>query len=67
MAKERFIKNVLGRMANCKKEEIIKHQIDIFREVDEDIVSRLEKATSVKEYDGIGNVQIARRVEWRRM
>jgi len=55
-AKERFINNVSGHMANCKKEEIIKRQIAIFREVDEDIASRLEKATGVNGYDGIRNM-----------
>ena len=55
-AKERFIHNVSGHMVNCKKEEIIKRQIAIFREVSEDIASRLEKATGVKGYDGIANL-----------
>lgn len=32
-------------MANCKQEEIIKRQIAIFREVSEDLVSRLGIAT----------------------
>ncbi|KAH6716584.1 catalase-like domain-containing protein [Leptodontidium sp. MPI-SDFR-AT-0119] len=52
-AKERFIGNVSGHMANCKEEEIIKRQIGIFREVSEDLASRLEKATGVKGYPGI--------------
>ncbi|KAL5318326.1 hypothetical protein ACEPPN_013385 [Leptodophora sp. 'Broadleaf-Isolate-01'] len=52
-AKERFIGNVSGHMANCKEEEIIKRQIGIFREVSEDLASRLEKATCVKGYPGI--------------
>jgi catalase len=52
-AKERFINNVSSHMANCKREEIIKRQIAIFREVSEDLASRLEKATGVKGYDGI--------------
>lgn len=52
-AKERFVKNVSGHMANCRREEIIKRQIGIFREVSEDLASRLEKATGVKGYDGI--------------
>ena len=47
-AKERWIGNVSGHMANCQKEEIIKRQIAIFREVSEDMASRLEKATGVK-------------------
>ena len=57
-ARERFIKNVSGHMANCHKEEIIKRQIGIFREVSEDIATRLEKATGVKGYDGISGVSL---------
>ena len=57
-ARERFIKNVSGHMANCHKEEIIKRQIGIFREVSDDIATRLEKATGVKGYDGISNVSL---------
>lgn len=56
-AKDRFIKNVSGHMANCKKEEIIKRQIAIFREVSDDLATRLEKATGVKGYDGIANLR----------
>jgi catalase len=52
-AKERWIKNVSGHMENCKDEEIIKRQIAIFREVSEDLATRLEKATGVKGYEGI--------------
>ena len=55
-AKETFISNVSGHIANCKKEEIIKRQIAIFREVSEDLVTRLEKVTGVKGYDGIANL-----------
>jgi len=55
-AKERFINNVSGHMANCKKEEIIKRQIAIFREVSDDIATRLEKATGVKGYNGISEL-----------
>ena len=47
-AKKRWIENVSGHMSNCRKEEIIKRQIAIFREVSEDMASRLEKATGVK-------------------
>ncbi|KAH6673123.1 catalase-like domain-containing protein [Halenospora varia] len=54
-AKEIFIKNVSGHMANCK-EEIIKRQIAIFREVSDDLATRLEKATGVKGYDGISEL-----------
>lgn len=56
-AKERFIGNVSGHMANCKKEEILKRQIAIFREVSKDLASRLEKATGIKGYEGIANLQ----------
>ncbi|KAK3114653.1 hypothetical protein LTR53_006823 [Teratosphaeriaceae sp. CCFEE 6253] len=55
-AKERFINNVSGHMATCTKEEIIKRQIAIFREVSQDLATRLEKATGVKGYDGIANL-----------
>lgn len=47
-AKDRFVKNVSGHMANCKKEEIIKRQIAIFREVSDDLATRLEKAVSTR-------------------
>jgi catalase len=52
-AKERFISNISGHMENCSDKEIIKRQISIFREVSEDIASRLEKATGLKGYSGI--------------
>lgn len=52
-AKERFINNVSGHMSTCRKEEIIKRQITIFRMVSEDLASRLEKATGVKGYESI--------------
>jgi len=55
-AKERFISNVSGHMENCKKDEIIKRQIGIFREVSEDLASRLEKATGIKGYPGISGL-----------
>ncbi|GAM85285.1 hypothetical protein ANO11243_032890 [Dothideomycetidae sp. 11243] len=55
-ARERFVENVSGHMKNCSKEEIIKRQIAIFREVSEDIASRLEKATGVKGYPGIADM-----------
>ncbi|KAF2157411.1 CAT1 catalase [Myriangium duriaei CBS 260.36] len=55
-ARERFIGNVSGHMANCHKEEIIKRQIAIFREVSDDIATRLEKATGVKGYPGIADL-----------
>jgi len=56
-AKERFINNISGHMANCRKEEIIKRQIGIFREVSNDLATRLEKATGVKGYDGIAGLK----------
>jgi catalase len=56
-AKERFISNVSGHMANCTDEEIIKRQIGIFREVSDDLASRLEKATGVKGYPGIAGLR----------
>lgn len=55
-AKERFIKNVSGKMELCSDKEILKRQIAIFREVSEDLASRLEKATGIKGYDGIANL-----------
>merc|ERR1712144_195343 len=56
-AKERFISNISGHMANCKEDEIIKRQIGIFREVSEDLASRLEKATGIKGYPGIADLK----------
>lgn len=56
-ARERFINNVSGHMANCKKEEILKRQIAIFREVSDDLATRLEKATGVKGYSGIADLR----------
>ncbi|KAI9683280.1 MAG: hypothetical protein M1822_006145 [Bathelium mastoideum] len=56
-AKERFINNVSGHMSTCREKEIIKRQIAIFREVSEDIASRLEKATGVKGYPGISELR----------
>ena len=56
-ARERFVKNVSGHMSTCTKDEIIKRQIAIFREVSSDIASRLEKATGIQGYDGISNMR----------
>ncbi|KAI0380315.1 catalase-like domain-containing protein [Hypomontagnella monticulosa] len=56
-ARSRFINNVVGKMELCKDREIIKRQIAIFREVDEEIAARLEKATGIKGYDGIANMR----------
>ncbi|TGO91050.1 hypothetical protein BPOR_0041g00130 [Botrytis porri] len=58
-AKDRFISNISGHMANCKKEEAIKRQIAIFREVSEDLASRLEKATGIKGYPGIADMNFS--------
>lgn len=55
-ARERFINNVAGKMEVCKEKELLKRQIAIFREVDNDIAVRLEKATGIKGYDGIANL-----------
>jgi catalase len=56
-AKERFISNVSGHMSTVRDKEIIKRQIAIFREVSDDLATRLEKATGVKGYDGISNLR----------
>jgi catalase len=44
-------------MEVCKNKEILKRQIAIFREVSDDIATRLEKATGIKGYDGIANMK----------
>ncbi|KAL1408929.1 hypothetical protein Q8F55_005743 [Vanrija albida] len=51
--RERWIKTVSGHMSTVQDKEIIRRQIAIFRQVDNDIGNRLEKATGVKGYDGI--------------
>jgi catalase len=56
-ARERFISNISGHMENCSEKEIIKRVIGIFREVSEDLASRLEKATGVKGYPGISELK----------
>jgi catalase len=56
-AKERFINNVAGKMEVCAHKEILKRRIAIFREVHPDIATRLDKATGIKGYDGIANMQ----------
>ena len=43
-------------MEVCPNKEILKRQIAIFREVDEDIAARLEKATGIKGYPGIADM-----------
>jgi catalase len=55
-AKDRFISNISGHMENCTDKEIIKREIAIFREVSEDIASRMEKATGVTGYKGISEL-----------
>lgn len=52
---ECFINNVFGKMVMCKKDEVIKCQIVIFCEVDDDIVICFEKVIGIKGYDGIFN------------
>lgn len=39
-------------MANCKDKKIIQRQLTIFKEVDEDLGARLEKATGEKAIEG---------------
>ncbi|KAH7034703.1 catalase-like domain-containing protein [Microdochium trichocladiopsis] len=56
-ARERFIKTVAGSMSTIRDPEIIKRQIAIFREVSDDIATRLEKATGFKGYQGIVDLQ----------
>ncbi|KAI8947874.1 catalase-like domain-containing protein [Xylaria longipes] len=56
-ARERLISNVSHKMSLCKDKEILKRQIAIFREVDNDMATRLEKATGIKGYDGIANLK----------
>ena len=55
-ARERFINSVAGHMKTCRAEEVVKHQIAIFREMPEDLASRLENATGMKEYEGISGL-----------
>jgi catalase len=55
-AKARFISNISGHMANCRDDKIIKRQIAIFREVSDDIATRLEKATGITGYPGIADL-----------
>lgn len=56
-AKKRFVSNVSGHMSTCRHEEILKRQIAIFREVSDDLATRIEKATGIKGYDGIANMR----------
>ena len=43
-------------MALCREKEFLRQQITIFWEVGPDTATRLEKATGVKEYDGIAGL-----------
>ncbi|KAK6355634.1 hypothetical protein TWF718_000028 [Orbilia javanica] len=52
-ARQRFVKNISGHMANCHHQDAIKRMITIFREVSGDLGSRLEQATGIKGYPGI--------------
>lgn len=56
-ARERFIHNVSGKMASCPNKEILKRQIAIFREVDDDLARRIEKATGIEGYGGIAEMK----------
>lgn len=47
-SKDRFIETVSGHMEKCSDKKIIARQITIFREVSEDLASRLEKATGIQ-------------------
>lgn len=55
-AKERFISNVAGHMSTCSEKEIIRRQIGIFREVSDDLATRLETATGIKGHPGISEL-----------
>jgi len=57
-ARQRYIENASGHMENImeNKEEIIKRQIAIYRQVSEDLASRMEKATGIKGYSGIAQL-----------
>jgi catalase len=58
-ARERFVENVSGHWEGIQhnKEEIVKRQIAIFREVCDDVADRLEKASGIKGYPGISELQ----------
>ncbi|KAK0652587.1 catalase-like domain-containing protein [Cercophora newfieldiana] len=55
-ARQRFISNTAGNMSRCREKEFIRRQISIFREVDPDIATRLEKATGIQGYEGIAGL-----------
>lgn len=52
-SKERFVEVVSGHMGKCTKEEVIKRQIAIFREVSPDLGERIEKKMGIKGYPGV--------------
>ena len=56
-ARQRFIKNITGHMKTCRKDEIIKREIAIFREVSDEIATGIEKELGIKGYDGISGLR----------
>lgn len=56
-ARERFVHNVAHKFGCCPAEEPLRRQVAIFREVDADMAARVEKATGIKGYDGIADMQ----------
>ena len=56
-ARERFVHNVSGHWTTVRDKEILRRQIGIFREVSDDIATRLEKASGLKGYPGIANMK----------
>jgi catalase len=50
--RQQWIETVSGHMENCKDKKIIQRQITIFKEVDQDLGERMEKATGVKALEG---------------
>ncbi|KAI0473413.1 catalase-like domain-containing protein [Xylariaceae sp. FL0804] len=60
-ARERLVGNVAGKMALIRddkaRRDIVSRQIAIFREVDEDLAKRVEKATGIRGMDGIAGVR----------
>ncbi|TGJ82727.1 hypothetical protein E0Z10_g6059 [Xylaria hypoxylon] len=56
-AREQLIGNVSQKRSLCTDKEILKRQIAIFSEIDDDIAIRLEKVTGIKGYDGIADLK----------
>jgi catalase len=56
-ARERMVNNISGKMEVCNDKEVLKRQIAIFREVSDDLATRLEKATGIKGYSGIADLK----------